>query len=129
MAAHLPVIVEDALQYPGNNFDPGGAVFELHDGDDPIARCPVNGLFALFAGYPVRNRQVTTELFVDGVHHLPEELSVRTGVFELIHTDIIMYHLMNDGIFYLLFSQVYPCNDAQFEAEPFRFPPAIRRFL
>ena len=37
------------------------------------------------------------------------------GVGELVHTDVIMYHLMEDGVFHFLLRQVEGCADFQHE--------------
>lgn len=52
---------------------------------------------------------------VDTRHLAPEEFAVRRGVTELINSNIIMDHLVENGILNKFFGQVKAGVDAQFE--------------
>ena len=75
----------------------------------------VNELFTLFFGAFVGYAQIPAEFGVNFIHYLPENLSVCRGVFELVKSDIVVYHLMDDDVFHLTFGQVQSGVDTKFE--------------
>ncbi len=52
----------------------------------------------LFFGKTIGDGDMAFSFGVDARHFASEELSVRGCVFPLINSDIVMYHLMDDGI-------------------------------
>ena len=60
----------------------------------------------LFFGKAVGDGDMAVALGIDTLHLLAKKAAVRRGVAELIDGDVIMDHLMEDGIFDKLFGQV-----------------------
>jgi len=56
---------------------------------------------------------MTVTFGVDTLHLLTEKATVGRGVAELVNSDVIMDHLMKDGIFDELFGQVYTGVDTE----------------
>ena len=63
----------------------------------------------------MRYGQVAVELLVNLLHEVSEHFAVCRGVFQLVEPYIIMYHLVNQGIFQFLFRQVIAYVEAQSE--------------
>ena len=72
-------------------------------------------LLFLFGGTLMGNRDVSSEMQVDVVHHLTKNLSMSTCVLDAVEVNIIMYHLVDDGIFYFIFRQVKTDADTKSE--------------
>ena len=70
----------------------------------------------LVGGKAARDRDVTVALSVDTLHLLAEETAVGGGVAEAIDGDVIVDHLMEDGILDKIFRQVVAGVDTQGEA-------------
>ena len=65
------------------------------------------------------NRDMSSETQVYVVHHLPKDLSMSTCVLNAVEVDIIVYHLVDDGILYFIFWQVKADADTETEVVEF----------
>ena len=61
----------------------------------------------------MRDCYVAAELLIDFVHHLPESLSVGTGVLQLVVGNIVMNHLMVERVLQFCFGEVKLPADAE----------------
>ena len=52
------------------------------------------------------NRDMPPETQVDIIHHLTKDLTMSTCVLNAVEVNIIMYHLVDDSVFYLVFEQI-----------------------
>ena len=129
VAEHVVVIVEDAVGLSGQYFDACPAIVEGDDGNDVVADALVLQLFALFLGALVGNGDMPAKLAIDVVHDLAEERAVCRGVFQLVVADVIVYHLVDDGIFHNVFGQVDTGIDAQAEVVEFSSAKELTAFL
>ena len=89
------------------------AVREVYEGDS--TGLMDDGLAALVVRETMRDGDVTVAPGVDTRHVLAEESTVRRGVAELVDGDVIMNHLMEDGILNEFFRQVNADVDAENE--------------
>ena len=69
----------------------------------------------MFFGETVRDCYTTVSFSVDTLHLVAEEPAVGRGVAEMVDGDVIMDHLMKDGIFDEVFGQVDTGVDTQNE--------------
>ena len=89
---------ENALLDARDGFDVVVAVGHGEDGEDARTGLRADDLQAFFAGGAVGDSQVATETGVDVIHHLPESSAVGGGVVDLIVSDVVVDHLMDDGV-------------------------------
>ena len=57
--------------------------------------------------------QSKTQVYI--VHHLTKDLAMSACVLDAVEMNIIMYHLMDDSIFHLVFGQVKTSADTKTE--------------
>ena len=76
-------------------------------------------LLFLFGSALMGNRDMPSETQVDVVHHLPKDLSMSTCVLNAVEVNIIVYHLVDDGILYFIFWQVKADADTETEVVEF----------
>ena len=88
----------------GNDLDTGLAVCEPDDGN--CARFVNDGLGFFGVGEAVRDGDMAVAFGIDTRHLTAEELAMGGGVMPLIDSDIVMNHLMEDGVFDEGFGQV-----------------------
>lgn len=105
--------VPDVLRVVRDYLDACLAVGEAHEGDS--ASLMDDGLAALVVREAMRDGDVTVAPGVDTRHVLAEEPTVRRGVAELVDSDVIVNHLMEDGILNEFFRQVNADVDAENE--------------
>lgn len=94
----------DVFLLRGNHFDAYPIIRETNNGD-----CPGfmnNSLSTLCIGKALRDSNMPIAFSVNPIHFTAEEKAVRGSVMQLIDSDIIMNHLMKDGIFDKGFGQV-----------------------
>lgn len=65
------------------------------------------------------NRDMPSETQVDVVHHLTKNLTMSARVLNAVEMNIVMYHLMDDGILYFIFRQVKADADTETEVVEF----------
>ena len=75
------------------------------------------------------NRDISSETLVDVVHHLTKDLAMSTRVLNAVEMDIIMYHLMDDGILHFIFRQVKTDADTETEIVEFHLTEQFPLFL
>ena len=75
------------------------------------------------------NSNMPSETLVDVIHHLPKDLSMSTCVLNAIEMNIIMYHLVDDSIFHLIFWQVKAYADTETEVVEFQLTEQFPSFL
>lgn len=120
-AGHLvqhfhPVVVEqDALAAAGQHLDATATILELHPCHHMPLLAAVCNLCRLSVCHSVRHGDVSAKPVVDVVHHLSKQAAMRRSVFQSVIRNIIMYHLMDDGIFQHPFRPVGIGADAQSE--------------
>ena len=61
-------------------------------------------------------------VLVDPLHLTAEELAVRGGITQMVHSDVIMNHLVQDCVLQEIFGQVETCVDTEHEV-PFAKEP------
>ena len=105
--------VTDVFRIIGDNFDACFTVREADNSDD--ARLMDDRLCALVVRETVRDGDVAVAFGVDTRHLAAEELAVNGGIAELVDGDVIMDHLMEDGIFDEGFGEVDAGVDAEDE--------------
>ena len=69
----------------------------------------------LFGCKAVRDGNVARSFGVDTLHFLTEKAAVGRGVAEMVDSDVIMDHLMEDGVFDKVFRQVNTDVDTEDE--------------
>ena len=52
------------------------------------------------------NRDMPPETQVYIIHHLTKDLAMSTCILNAVEVNIIMYHLVDDSVFYLVFGQI-----------------------
>ena len=97
----------------GHHFDACLAVCKMHERDG--ARLMNTGLLLLLFRQTVRDGDMTVSFPVDTLHFATEKRPVRTSVRKLVDGDIIMNHLMQDGIVQQFFRQVDTGIDTEHE--------------
>ena len=107
----MPVI--DVSELGGDHFDAGLAVCKAYDGD--CTRFMHNCLGTLRIGKAVGNGYMAVCFGVDPIHFAAEEKTVGGGVAELVESDIIMNHLMEDGVLNEGFREVNTRVDTEHE--------------
>ena len=107
----MPVI--DVSELGGYHFDAGLAVCEANNGDCPGLMH--DRLGALGIGKAVGNSYMAVCFGVDPIHFAAEEKTVSGGVVELIESDIIMDHLMEDRVLNEGFREVNTRVDTEHE--------------
>ena len=75
------------------------------------------------------NGDMPSETQVDIVHHLTKDLAMSTRVLNAVEMDIIMYHLMDDGILHFIFRQVKADADTETEIVEFHLTEQFPLFL
>ena len=75
------------------------------------------------------NRDMPSETLVDVVHHLPKHLTMSTCVLNAVEVNIIVYHLVDDGILYFIFRQVKADADTETEVVEFQLTEQFPSFL
>ena len=75
------------------------------------------------------NSDMPSETLVDVVHHLPKDLAMSTSVLDAVEMDIIMYHLMDDGILHFIFRQVKADADTETEVVKLHLAEQFPSFL
>ena len=75
------------------------------------------------------NSDMPFETLVDVIHHLPKDLAMSTRVLNAVEMDIIMYHLMDDGILHFIFRQVKTDADTETEIVEFHLTEQFPSFL
>ncbi len=107
----MPVI--DVSELGGYHFDTGLAVCEAHDGD--CTGLMHDRLGTLGISKTVGNGYMAVCFGVDPIHFAAEEKTVSGGVAELVESDIIMNHLMEDGVLNDGFGEVNTRVDTEHE--------------
>ena len=108
-----PMPITDMLRVVGNHLD---ARFAIREGDDcDGAGLMDDGLRALLVGEAMGDGDVTVALGVDTRHVLAEEPAVGGGVAKLVDGDVVMDHLMENGVLDKGFRQVNTDVDTQDE--------------
>ena len=77
----------------------------------------VDRLFPLLFRRVVRDGKVAAKPLIDPFHQSAEERPVRRGVRQLVESDVVMDHFVDDGIFQHLLRHLDPSVDAQREVE------------
>ena len=80
-----------------HDLDAGLSVGKMHDGDD--TRLMEGCLGSLGVREAVGDCNMAVAFGVDTLHFTAEELTMGGGVTELVEGDVVMDHLMKDGIF------------------------------
>ena len=107
------VPISDVSLLSRNDLDTGFAVRESDDSEDAGL---VNDSLRFFGvREAVGDGDVAVSLGVDSCHLAAEELTVGGGVTPLIDSDIVMDHLMKDGVFNKGFGEVNTDVDAEDE--------------
>ncbi len=86
-------------------------------------------LLFLFGSALMGNRDMPSETQVYVVHHLPKDLSMSTCVLNAVEVNIIVYHLVDDGILYFIFWQVKAGADTETEVVEFQLTEQFPSFL
>lgn len=117
---HRGSVCLDALTNARQHLQSLTAIGETNQGDDvPHLLRTVDLLLLLLRG-TVGNSELSAKTLVDGFHHLAKDFAMGRGVFNPVYTDIVMYHLMDDGVLPLLFRQVEAGAELQPEVEELR---------
>ena len=118
-----------ALAYAWKNLYARTPVVKLYDSYDVPTLASTCELLFLFGSALMGNRDMPSETQVDIVHHLTEYLSMSTCVLNTVEVNIIMYHLMDDSIFHLIFRQVKADADTETEVVEFQLTEQFPSFL
>ena len=105
--------VTDMLGLIRDDLDAYSTIGETDDSDS--AGFMDDSLCALGVGQAVGDSDMTIAFGVDTVHLAAEELTVGRGVMELIDSDVVMDHLMEDCIFDEGFGEVNAGVDTEDE--------------
>ena len=98
------VPIPDVLLFGRNDLDTGFAVRESDDSEDAGL---VNDSLRFFGvREAVGDSDVAVTFGIDTRHLAAEELTVNGGVAELVDSDVVMNHLMEDGVFDESFGKV-----------------------
>ena len=108
-----------ALSYAWKNLYARTSVVKLYDCYDVPTLANTCELLFLFGSALMGNRDMPSETQVDVVHHLPKDLSMSTCVLNAVEVNIIVYHLVDDGILYFIFWQVKADADTETEVVEF----------
>ena len=105
--------IEDVFALAGNDLDSGLPVGETDEGKDTgFVDCRLRPLRIRQA---VGNSDMTVALGIDACHLMTKEPAMRRSVAELVDGDVIMNHLMEDGVLNEFFRQVNTGIDTQDE--------------
>ena len=96
-----------------HDLDAGLPVGKMHDGDD--TRLMEGCLGSLGVREAVGDRNMAVAFGVDTLHLTAEELTMGGGVTELVDGDVVMDHLMEDGVLDEGFGQVNAGVDTEDE--------------
>ena len=118
-----------ALSYAWKYLYARTSVVKLYDCYDVPTLTSTCELLFLFGSALMGNRDMPFETLVDIVHHLTEYLSMSTCVLNTVEVNIIMYHLMDDSIFHLIFRQVKADADTETEVVEFQLTEQFPSFL
>ena len=97
----------------GDDFDAYPSVRKTDEGDR--TGFMDDRLCALLVRKTMGNGDVTVTFRIDARHLTAEELAVRGSVTELVESDVVVNHLMKDGVFDEGFGQVDAGIDAEDE--------------
>ena len=122
-------ITHYALANTWNDLDACTPIVKLHYCHNVPAFASTCELLFLFGSTLMGNRYMSSETLVDVVHHLPKDLSMSTCVLNAVEVDIIMYHLVDDGILYFIFRQVKADADTETEVVEFQLTEQFPLFL
>ena len=86
-------------------------------------------LLFLFGSALMGNGDMPPETLVDVVHHLPKDLTMSACVLNAVEMNIVMYHLMDDGILHFSFRQIKADADTETEVVEFHLTKQFPLFL
>lgn len=96
--------IEDVFALAGNDLDSDLSIGETDEGKDTgLVDCRLRPLRIRQA---VRNGDMTVALGIDACHLMTKEPAMRRSVAELVDGDVVMNHLMEDGVLNEFFRQV-----------------------
>ena len=101
VGTYLIVVVDNARGNPWQHLDTCFPILEQHDSHHMPMRLSVECLFTLLLGSLMRYGQVSAMLFINPLHDTSEYGPMRRRIFQLMDTNKIVNHFMDDGILHL----------------------------
>ena len=112
---HAATVTAYMAFHAGDYLDAGAAVFKHHPGYDMFLGPIIDCLLLLLGAEAVRYTDISAETFVDIGHHPAEHGTVAGHIGRTEETYVVVDHLMDYGIVYLILGQVKAAAYPQFE--------------